>query len=330
MSEAETIKSKSQRSLHYDVLRIIACLGVITMHAPIPHAGWSRMFLSSLSYFCAPSIGLFFMISGALLLNKHYLNGFDTKEFLRKRFTRILWPIIIWTAIGHILTYCGIRNTEIGILWFMYAISGLYLLTPILYRWLHNADRQEIEFYLILWVISLIYPLIKHWVDLKEGPSSWIYYFHGYAGYFILGYYLANFSIRRLWAISFIVSFILFSLFLPSFSFLYGLKFDFYSCFWYLSISVALQCVFWWFIIKRIADSFEPLRKIIETVSKHSFGIYLIHVLFLRNFLWKLDWIQSLSGPVQVLTCVFLTFVLSLMLSIIISKLKFGKYIVGV
>ena len=57
-----------QRDYALDLLRIVACVMVVMMHSPMPSADANGMLLSSLSYFTAPCIGLFFMVSGALIL----------------------------------------------------------------------------------------------------------------------------------------------------------------------------------------------------------------------------------------------------------------------
>ena len=57
-----------QRDYALDLLRIVACVMVVMMHSPIPSADANGLLLSSLSYFTAPCIGLFFMVSGALIL----------------------------------------------------------------------------------------------------------------------------------------------------------------------------------------------------------------------------------------------------------------------
>ena len=321
---------KRSRSIHYDLLRIIACLLVIFTHSPIPHDGWNGAFLSGLSYFCAPCIGIFIMISGALLLNKQYAEGFDTKTFLQKRASRVVWPTVIWSIIGFTLSYLGIKNSENAILWFMFTIVGLYLLTPILYRWISSAKKQEVEFYLLFWVISLCYPYLKSIIHLNESDTSWIYYFHGFVGYFILGYYLSKYEIHRSLFVILLILFSFFSIVLPLLSYGLNLNVYFYSWFWYLSASVAFQCIIWWMFIKKISVYFYKGRSIIEFLSKHSFGIYLVHILVLRNILWKLSWIQSLSGILQVTVCLILTFTISLFISWCISKLRYGKYVVGV
>lgn len=318
------------RSIHYDLLRIIACIMVIFTHSPIPHAGWNGAFLLGLSYFCAPCIGIFIMVSGALLLNKQYVEGFDTKTFFQKRASRVVWPTVIWSILGFTLSYCGIKNSENAILWFMYTIVGLYLLTPVLYRWISIAKKQEVELYLLIWFVSLCYPYLKSITHLNESDTSWIYYFHGFVGYFILGYYMSKYEISRAMFIGLLLAASLFSIALPILSYVWDLKVDFYSWFWYLSASVVFQCIIWWMFIKKISYCFERGRNVIVFLSRHSFGIYLVHVLVLRTILWKLSWIHSLSGVLQVFVCSILTFVVSLFISWSISKLRWGKYVVGV
>ena len=55
-----------QRDTSLDLIRIIACTMVVLMHSRTENA--NGLLLSSLSYFTAPCIGLFFMVSGVLLL----------------------------------------------------------------------------------------------------------------------------------------------------------------------------------------------------------------------------------------------------------------------
>lgn len=318
------------RNLHKDVLRLIAFMMVILMHSPLPNACDNGLILSGLSYLTAPCIGIFFMISGALILKKTDISTFSSKEFIRKRITKVLFPMSFWSIIGYALSFCGISNAENGILWFMYVLLGLYLLSPILIRWLNSASKREIEFYLLLWTISLCYPYISAAFQIFIGVTSWLYYFAGYVGYYVLGYYLNNYGLCKRYLRGVLVLFSLFSVGLPILTRVCHWNVNFYSWFWYLSLSVALMCVMWWLVIVKCAHFFECCRPVITELSKLSFGIYLVHILVMRNFLWKLEWMQSLTGLTQILVCAFLTFVISAAISWLISKLKFSKYFIGV
>lgn len=57
-----------RRILYLDFLRVLACMMVVLMHSPVPSGQGSGIFLSTLSYLTMPCIGIFFAISGALLL----------------------------------------------------------------------------------------------------------------------------------------------------------------------------------------------------------------------------------------------------------------------
>ena len=111
---------KYRRDITLDAIRLIACLMIVLMHSPMPGLGTSGAVLSGISYLTAPGIGLFFMVSGALLLKVKVGESFETKSFLRRRFTKILVPLVFWSIVGWVLEQYGVKNSESDILWFMY------------------------------------------------------------------------------------------------------------------------------------------------------------------------------------------------------------------
>lgn len=104
------------RDFSLDIIRILACVMIVLMHSPMPDLGTAGVVLCGVSYLTAPGIGLFFMVSGALLLKKKMSKPFDTKLFLQKRFSKILIPLVFWSLVGWGLEQLGIRNTELGVL----------------------------------------------------------------------------------------------------------------------------------------------------------------------------------------------------------------------
>ena len=69
------------RIFYLDVIRILACVMIVSMHAPIPNTGLNSYVLSTDSLLAAPGVGLFVMVSGALLLPMNM----PTKQFLKRR-----------------------------------------------------------------------------------------------------------------------------------------------------------------------------------------------------------------------------------------------------
>lgn len=322
------------RDYSLDIIRLIACIMIVLVHSPMPGMNTSGMVLCSVSYLTAPGIGLFFMVSGALLLKSNAEGMFETRVFLHRRFSKILIPLIFWSLVGWTLDQCGIKNEELNILWFMYSLAGMYLLTPVLSRWLSLASVREMEFYLLLWLITLCIPFAKLFFPINESDTSWLYYFHGYVGYYVLGFYLQNHmskdvkkSIGR--KVLFAIAFIAISVILPIVLFVMNVEVDFYSLFWNLSITVAFQCIVWWSVLKRLMKRTAQLPSFIVELSKLSFGIYLIHILVMRDLLWKTEWMQNMNGLVQIVICAILTFTIAALISWGISKIKYVRAIIG-
>lgn len=189
-----------KRNYQLDLIRVIACLMVVIMHSPLPTDKSNAIILNTLSYATAPCIGLFFMVSGALLLPVKE----ETGTFLKRRLGKILGPTLVWSLIY--IGYNHYQGTDHswwkeilslpfsaqghGVMWFMYTLTGLYLIAPVLSKWLQACSKRELEFYLLLWVVTLCYPLLRLFLSIQTGETGILYYCTGYVGYFLLGHYL--------------------------------------------------------------------------------------------------------------------------------------------
>lgn len=326
------------RIRYLDVVRILACLLIISVHAPMPGIGINGTVLSSISLLATPSIGLLFMVSGALLLPVQE----SSKSFLKKRLTKVVFPTLFWcmfyllinvlsdgmTIREFIKKICSIPFSTQGhsILWFMYTLIGLYLLSPILSPWLQKASKKEIEWVLLLWAITFCYPILSYFIDINETKTGILYYFSGFAGYFLLGYYLhtykPNFKIWQL-ALLFIVP-ILAAIICK----LYHIPVDFYKVFWNQSIVAIMMCTAWFCIIQR-SEEYIPHSSWITQLSNCCFGIYLVHIFIMHNILWKCDFISAGGGIIQIILTILLTSLLSFVVVWCISKLPYSQYIIG-
>lgn len=335
-----------QRILYLDVIRVVACLMVIAMHAPVSGEGATTHgpFLVLTSYLTAPCVPLFFMVSGALLLPCR--EGITARAYLAKRIGKIAGPTVCFSLLYIAL---NISQMEIGgktivlsllsipfsaqghgILWFMYTLMGLYLLVPILSPWIRRASKREIELYLVLWFVTLLYPYIGLLLQCNTGNTGVLYYFSGYVGYFLLGHYLS----RNMLPLKVLLSVSLFVLPLPLFNKLLGWELDFYTVFWYLSAPVAILTASWFCCIKRFFSTvgvrLSSLTKALTVVSNLSFGIYLVHIFVMRTLLWNWSLIYSIKNYyLQTSVIIVLTFMGSFVFVYLLSWLSLSQYIIG-
>lgn len=341
---------KKNRILYLDVIRVVACMMVVLMHSPMPSKNAVGIFSVGISYFTMPCIGLFFAASGALLLPMHYSSSNNMTEltWIKHRLLKITFPVLIWSLFYIFINYifdenglerqfsrtikalCSIPFSVQGhgVLWFMYVIAGLYLLAPVISPWLEKTSKKTLLFYLSLWGVSLCFPLLSNIIAVDRSIKGSLYYFSGYAGYFLLGYYLRHFGGEI--KLKYMIPLYLCILPLPVIPKILNIEVDFYDIFWYLSIFSGIMVVFWWKIIMFIADkiSYSILKNIIINISNLSFGIYLCHIFIMRKCLWPL--LENVNNYyLQTFLSFTLTFCSALAVSWLISFLPVGNYIVG-
>lgn len=331
----------SNRNISFDIIRVVACFFIICNHSPLPAEDGSGLFLSALSYLTVTGISLFFMISGGLLLP---MKG-SVSGFLKKRLSKILSPALLWsifylsinqTLNSNVNWYKSIVSLPFSaqgtsVFWFIYTLIGLYLLVPILSRWLKACTKGEMEFYLAIWGISMCYPIIKNFVDINTTQTGILYYFSGFVGYFVLGYYLKIYLSSIKWR--YLTPLTVISLIAPIACKLFHWEVDFYEVFWFYSIFVAILSVF---IYKSIISIFgkkhisQHTSNIITKLSNLTFGIYLVHIFVMRYLIWKWDFIMNIqSYYTQTLVIILLTCLGSSVLCYLISLLPGAKYIIG-
>jgi len=330
-----------------DSLRVISTIAVIILHVSAPilyeygkisEESWHiGNFYDGMVRFCVP---VFFMLSGALLLGKDY----DLSSFLKKRFWRIIPPLIFWSLIYIFYDYIlvgekyftliefikmVIKNLFYGSkfhLWFIYTLLGLYLFIPILRKWIKNSGNKEIVYFLIIWVLTIIYSIPHFNIYLPKVPLT---NFTGYIGYFVLGYFLSNLTIKNKYVP---IMFILIGMSITIYGTYYlTLKNNEYSEYFYgyLTPNVLLSSMGIFLLFKNFVIKNKRIRKVILFFSKHSFGIYLVHVFILAllnsvGINWKLtDTIISI--PITAVIC----FLLSSLIIYLLRKVRYGTYISG-
>lgn len=203
-----------QRAFFADALRVAATVGVVALHTvylswvmfsynEVSRAWWlAGDVVNALFRWCVPC---FVMISGMLLLDP--AKDEPLRLFLRKRASRVLVPLLFWTALyslwslryvpGLLAAPKTYRDIAVGMaegsvyyhLWFLYMIVGLYLVIPILRPYVGAVGTAGLPYFLALWAVAAgAYGLAERFARVRVGvPIEMV---GGMAGYLVLGCYL--------------------------------------------------------------------------------------------------------------------------------------------
>lgn len=321
----------NNRIIYLDVIRIVAILLVVACHCFGNVLDVSPKLISLLTYIEMPCIGLFLAISGALVLPVKQSTG----SFLKKRLKKIVIPTFFWS-----LTYLILSNNLTignlvlgifhpvgsGILWFVYTIIGLYLVSPIISPWLEKVSQKVLLVYLFIWAITLCFPIIDNWINTDKSYAGWAYYLSGYIGYYILGFYLRKYDIKlKLAALLYFALLCIMIVFKIKFT-----QIELYSESWYLSIFGASGVLFYWAFLKYITDKYIPCRlnAYLVVISNLVFGIYFIHI-GLVKYITSEIYIGGFSYLSIYLVRVVITFFGALLVSWLISLLPISNYLIG-
>lgn len=188
-------------------------------------------------------------------------------------------------------------------LWYVYMLIGLYLFIPIFSSWIKNAQQQEIKLVILFWLVTTCLPYIQLAIPFLGyqgnggnmgvlGVCDWnaygtFYYFSGFIGYLLLGFYLVKFPLKWSFSKTILYASILFligySITLWGFLFTqknYPENFANLEIIWsFTSINVLLMTFSIFIVFQRIRLS---ASKLLRTISNLTFGIFLSHFFFVQ------------------------------------------------
>ncbi|MBE6327923.1 MAG: hypothetical protein E7077_12875 [Bacteroidales bacterium] len=329
-----------ERVLYLDVVRIIACLMVIMMHSPVVlHESENSTLPALISLLMLPCNGLFFMTSGALLLG----TGMPYGKFMMKRLIRLFFPVFVWSVVyifvdaymydipfrESLLQICWIPFHYVNAnqaLWFVYALLGCYFIVPIVEPWLQRSSKREVETLLLMWIVSIGLPMVTCYINIPKFDhlSSW-YYLGGFFGYLLMGWYMTKYEIS--WK-KIVISLILAFLFYVVVNIQSPSDWKYY-CYLHPS-TVCYSFGLFGMIMKLVpANCSDKVKSILASLSACSFGVYLIHVLFLSKFLKNTDFLDSMSMECAIVARWFLTTIVCFSIVMLLRKLPFSKYVIG-
>ena len=253
------------------------------------------------------AVPLFMTISAFLLIPLK--PGMSMTEFYRRRMLRILPPMLVFMLLDCFLPlawggmtwetswadFCRLPwnfPSMAGHLWFMYPLISLYIIMPVVSPWLEKASAKDERIFLYLFAFSTLMPWFHRFVsDELWGECFWngfhmLWYCSGYLGYLVLAHYIRyhlEWSDKRRISVGLIC-------------FLVGVAFTAWS-FWLKGVpGVAIETPMlewsWEFctfnvllatfgLFLMFSTIHKPAPKLITSVAKLSFGMYLMHMFFL-------------------------------------------------
>ncbi len=358
------LQTKSENLIWLDVIRAVAALGVVLIHVAadvitefkaVPMGQWwAAHIYDSLVRGC---VSLFVMVSGALLLMP---SEQSISDFFKKRANRILIPFLAWTAI-YLVWKKILFQPDLGLaealsraaankvhfhLWFFYALTGIYLATPVLRLFVREARPRDLIYFILLWFFfASSMPFIEGLLQLV-----WHIDFHlkipvniaeGLIGYFVLGYYFRSLGDKtaqpRFMAWAWIawtgsLAVCLFG------SYWLNTKLGHYDGLFYenMAPNVAIYVASFFLIVKSFAGPLARLtegkQKMILLFSKASFGIYLIHPMIMEAVekgRWGFMLAPKMHPPaLMILATTGVVYLISLCAVLVLQKIPYLRRIV--
>jgi len=339
----------AERKINIEFIRVFSILMTIVIHVSnnyIRSFGeitntyfFTAVVFNSLSRVCVP---LFFMIGGIFALGKEY----DRKRYF-ERIKKFIIVLVVWSIIYY-LTRNGFNfdnalkvfvnsffNAEKTSrhLWYMYPLIGIYIALPFIQNMCKNLTIEQENLFMGLWIcfsgLSFVFipvakVLLKTNVDITY-PIPLINSAY-YMGYFVSGHILykrfnkAQFSKKKniLCILTYIFA-ILITILLTCGISIKSHKF-FEAATWYRGalIIIATFAVF----ILFVANGEKFKLSAVCLISKHTFGIYLIHIIFLDIIKQYID-IVALNPIISIPLLSVLIYVCSLVACMILSKIPF-------
>lgn len=347
-----------KRFYYIDILNCLATIFVLMMHtAQLAHFGNYKdqyyMVTNIIQAICIPAVYVFFMNSGATLLD--YRDHQNTREFFIRRVKRVFIPFSIWSVFYYIFDishsafpgpishpHPGIRdfinafaqNDINNIFWFFYAIISLYVVAPV-FSLLIKKHKNLLLSIVIIWFIfndGIWY--IEHLLNLNINTKYIVQPLlsSSYLGYFILGYLIRiNYLSKKLTNI--LIGLGMVMLMFTIINVLTSGRISLINNIgpFFYSVSLVL-------IVKKFDDKVEDKQKLrfFSKLSGASLGIYILHPLFFALFdtlVFKVnvsDWNKYmivLNNPIHIFVLPFLTYVVLSLVLILIKRIKIIRFI---
>lgn len=291
-------KMKREKNYNIELLRVLSCFLVICIHVSNYYSrGFGSISQSSYLFSLVVNgisriaVPIFFMISGALLLEEPI-----RLEKSVQRTMGLLIPLVGWSIL-YSLWNLWYRNQDYALeslfeapvkrhLWFLYALFGIYLILPFLQCMLQNMSKQLLQYFVVLLLLFLTVNSILAFLQMEVTYPIPLVGSSCYLTYFIMGYVLNHFAagVRvRKWICCLVSGLAIAGTILATYyhSLACGQHLERYFEYRNVLVGIGAAGVFLAVVGDKPYAATGLPAKGINLIAKHSFTIYLAHVLFL-------------------------------------------------
>lgn len=296
---------------YIEYLRVISMLSVVAIHVCItalsdfsPTSVWESILYLDIRNIFHFAVPVFFMISGALMFPPE--KDLTIKKLLRRYILKYGAVIVIFGWVYalledffnyHEISISSFIRSFIGMLegktwnhmWYMYTLFGIMLIVPILRAIVIRFNQNEIKFFVIISGLFLsIMPIVSHYCNFELGVE--LPFNSVYCVYMLLGFWIDSGTIKIPKKLS-ILGIIVSPIIITGLSVAEQLNWmD--SSVWVgysspLIAAFAISCFGFAKNVDVVKETKVNTPAIIEVLGKYSFGIYIIHMLWI-NILYKL------------------------------------------
>lgn len=341
---------KTKRIEYIDLANVISTFAVVILHTNGCFWNFSRErywltanVIESLFIFAVP---VFFMISSISLMD--YQKKYDTKIYLKKRFSKTVIPFLFWTFMGllfdifflhtvkvsdltlKVLVDGFINNRFVQIYWFFMPLFGIYLSIPL---FASIEEEKRVELFKYLFLIGFIFngtiPFLLSAFHIDMAWPLGINVISGYAIFVVMGYLIhkIDFTLNQRCIIYILGLAGLLMHFGGTYyeSYALGDVSQIYKNLTYAPI-VMYSGAFLLFI-KQIGGKVMKtnISKYVHFIKKYTFPIYLMHyyiIEILNRYLHLTNYIKSIFYR---LGMPFIVIPITIIITALIRKLRLGK-----
>jgi len=346
--------SKKKNLLEYaNALRVLSMLAVVFTHVSSPlvesirdvHSvnWWVAIIYDSASRWAVP---IFVFISGSLLLDP--AKDEPIKTFFKKRADRILVPLVFWSMFFSIINiyvykwslklvllkvFNGVPSVH---LWYLYMMLGLYLITPMLRRYVRQATESE-RLYFIVVAFAIASPFTMYFYVHSREVNVAFLKFIPYTAYFVCGYHLSRVDPACV-KLKYLLPILLSSIAVVALGTALLVRYTTGDYVWELfhthfSPFIIVMSITTFLLFIKL-DSLKlprlsPLYKFFSFMAPYTLGIYIVHIMIIVEIgKYTNIWAYTIHPIIGIPLTSLLTFTVSFLIVYPIGKIPYLKKIV--